>query len=963
MNEPLTNESIIEELRTRLGNEQVLSRLIERTAYAGDASIYRLVPVVVVRPRDYHDIQVLLEFCRKNALHLTFRAAGTSLSGQAVTDGILVDVAYHWKGLRILDGGGRVAAQPGVIGSHVNAHLARHRAKMGPDPASINACMMGGIVANNASGMCCGVRHNSYNTMSGMQMVLADGFYLDTSQGDPDATLKRERPTVWAGLQEIRSQILADPALCDRIRRKFSIKNTCGYSMNAFVDFERSVDMLSHLLIGSEGTLGFIGEITLETLPDKPLKATALVFFRELPDAGAAIGPLAEAGAAVLEIMDRAAMLSVADEMKYPFQPEGNCAALLVEFQEEDEAELASRLRTAGEILTRYQLLAPVEFTRDPAIQEELWHMRKGLFPSVGAMREMGTAVLIEDVAVHFSRLAECIVDLQGLFVKHAYADAIIFGHAKDGNLHFVICNDFADEEQIARYADLMAALTQLIVRKYDGSLKAEHGTGRNIAPFVELEWGAELTGLMWKVKKLLDPNDILNPGVILNRDPKAHLLDLKTMPVVTPVVDKCIECGFCEPKCPSRDLTLTPRQRIAVRREMTRLTRLGDAESLATAGRLRAEFKYDGLDTCAGDSMCSTACPVKIDTGAMVKNLRAEATSPMARRVARMIARHYGWAAMGARIGLRFLRLTGKPGFAFASFMSGLMYRMSNGALPRLPKNMPMPDPAPRLPSPKANNGSGDHRVVYYASCLTRSMGRLPGERADVGLAQAVVEVLEKCGWTVIIPREIQDTCCGQPFFSKSFYQASADALAATVEMLHKASDGGRIPILCDTSPCSGHLMTGDRILGRVPLAKWKSLQFHDFPSFMSQLVLPSRDKWPRLPRQIVLHPTCTLIKIGGLEPLRAVASAFAESVIVPIHAECCGFAGDKGFSLPELTRSATRAEGAEVAAIVDTAAEKRGPTGFYSTCRTCEIGMTAATGQVYQSIVYLCYDALNKK
>ncbi len=961
MNQPLTNEQIINGLRASIGWDRVLSRLIERTAYAGDASIYRLTPVVVVRPRDYHEIQILLEFCRTNGLHLTFRAAGTSLSGQAVTDGILVDVAYHWKDIRILDGGKRVAAQPGAVGSHVNAHLASHRARIGPDPASINACMMGGIAANNASGMCCGVRHNSYHTMSAIQMVLADGFYLDTSQVDPDSILHRERPALWNGLQEIRGQILSNPELRDRIRRKFSIKNTCGYSMNAFVDFDKPVDILAHLLIGSEGTLGFIGEITLDTLPDKPLKATALVYFRELPDAGAAIAPLAEAGAAVLEIMDRAAMLSVAAEMKYPFQPRGNCAALLIEFQEEEESELAVRLRAAAEILARYQLLVPAEFTRDPVAQEELWHMRKGLFPSVGAMREMGTAVLIEDVAVHPSRLAECIVDLQELFARHAFNDAIIFGHAKDGNLHFVICNDFSDEAQVVRYSDLMDDLTQLIVRKYDGSLKAEHGTGRNIAPFVELEWGAELTGLMWKVKQLLDPKGVLNPGVILNRDSKVHLLDLKVMPVVTPVVDKCIECGFCEPKCPSRDLTLTPRQRIAVRREMTRLAKLGDPESQAIVRELRQEYQYDGLDTCAGDSMCSTACPVKIDTGAMVKNLRAEAASPTARKVARFIARHYGWAAMGARIGLRFIRLTGRPGFAVARIASGMMHRMSNGALPRLPENMPLPGPAPRLPSPRAKAASGDRRVVYYASCLTRSMGRLPGERATVGVAQAVVDVLEKCGWTVIIPRGIQDTCCGQPFFSKGFYQASADALAATVALLHKASDGGRIPVLCDTSPCSGHLMTGDRILGRVPLAQWKALQFHDFPSFMARFVLPSRDAWPKIRRQVVLHPTCTLVKIGGLEPLREVASAFAESVTVPIHAECCGFAGDKGFSLPELTRSATRMEGAEVGAFAEAAAANKEPTAFYSTCRTCEIGMTAATGQVYQSIVYLCYDALN--
>ena len=181
----LSNEQIIADLQSLLGREQVLHKMIDIAARAGDASLYRLIPRVVVKPRDVADVKRILAYCRESGLYLTFRAAGTSLSGQAVTDGILVDVATHWKGMQVLDGGRIVAVQPGVVGAHVNARLVKHGAKIGPDPASINAAMMGGIAANNASGMCCDVVRNSYHTLASLKLVLADGLELDTA--DPDA--------------------------------------------------------------------------------------------------------------------------------------------------------------------------------------------------------------------------------------------------------------------------------------------------------------------------------------------------------------------------------------------------------------------------------------------------------------------------------------------------------------------------------------------------------------------------------------------------------------------------------------------------------------------------------------------------------------------------------------------------------------------------------------------------------
>ena len=297
------------------------------------------------------------------------------------------------------------------------------------------------------------------------------------------------------------------------------------------------------------------------------------------------------------------------------------------------------------------QLLSPAILTRDPAVQAQLWKIRKGMFPSVGAVRASGTTVIIEDVAFPVARLADAAVDLRVVLDQHGYADAIIFGHAKDGNLHFVITQGFTHAAEVLRYRDFMDDVVRLVVEKYDGALKAEHGTGRNMAPFVETEWGGDAYAIMQQIKALADPHGLLNPGVILNADPEAHISNLKTLPVVEAEVDKCIECGYCEPKCPSRDLTLTPRQRIVVRREMQRLKDSGMHGERYEA--LDHDFPYMALDTCAVDGLCASDCPVDIDTGKLTKRFRQIRHTSFANNVALAMARTLRLTEWGARLSL----------------------------------------------------------------------------------------------------------------------------------------------------------------------------------------------------------------------------------------------------------------------------------------------------------------------
>jgi D-lactate dehydrogenase len=958
-----------------VSRDRILTRPIDRIAFASDASFYRLVPRAVVLAASVDEVRGLLAASRSLRIPLTFRAAGTSLSGQAVTDGLLVEVARHWKRVSVEDGGARVRVQPGIIGGKVNLALKPFGARIGPDPASINACTLGGILANNSSGMCCGVAQNAYHTLESLTFVLPSGTTIDTAAPDADARFRALEPTLADGLLALKRDVEAQPALRDRIRAKYRTKNTTGYSLNALLDFDRPVDIMRHLLIGSEGTLGFIAEAVLRTVPDLPVKYTGLLLFPGLHPACAAIPTLRDAGAVALEIMDRAALRSVQHQPGVPPElvelPPG-AAGLLVEFQARHEAERAQLEAIAAEATGGLSLLSPGRFTHEAADQARLWTVRQGMFPSVGAVRQSGTTVIIEDVAFPIERLADAALDLTTLFDRHGYPNAIIFGHAKDGNLHFVITQSFRERAAIDQYARFMDDVVRLVVGRYDGALKAEHGTGRNMAPFVESEWGPEAVAIMRRLKALVDPDGLLNPGVILNDSPRAHLEHLKPLPSVEPEVDTCIECGYCEPFCPSRALSTTPRQRIVVWREMTRLReaepaamdatgapagdglpRATPADRAALLASLEADYPYEAVDTCAVDGLCATACPVRIDTGQLTKRLRARGHGTRALAIAGWCASHVGLIERGVRTALRLGRATTAViGDRALTRVTNAAARTLGGGVPRWVAPMPGPAPAWRrlAAGPAALAGADETSgVLYFPTCLTRVLGPVRGEPAGPGLAEIVVTLAKRAGVTVAVPPDAEGHCCGVPFSSKGFTEAHRATVARTVGALWEWSHQGRVPILVDASPCAYGLRTCRDALPPDLQTRFDRLRFLD-PIGFAEALLP-RLRVTRRPVRVALHPVCSATKMGLSPTLLDVARACAEQAVVPSSAGCCGFAGDRGFLVPELTASATAGEAAEVAALR--------PDACYSTSRTCEIGLTRATGRPYRSVLYLLEEA----
>jgi D-lactate dehydrogenase len=917
------------ELEALLGADRVLAKAGDIVKYASDASPYRLFPQAVVMAREAGDVAKVLAYGREQGIPVTFRAGGTSLNGQGQSDGILVDVRRHFGGVAVEEDGALARVKPGTVLGHANRVLAPHGRKLGPDPASTDIACVGGVVANNSGGMRCGTTKDSYSTVRSMTLVLPSGTAIDTAAPGAGERFAAAEPELAAGLAAIRDEIRADEELSERIRRKFAIKNTTGYRLCAFLDADEPLEIFRRLVVGSEGTLAFVAEAVFETVPLPARTTTAWVHFPDIDQAIDPVRELVDAGASAVELMVAPALITAAWNMVGAPQewkelpPES--AVLLVEFGAATDTELDEYVARAGEIFASRETIRPLDFTREPEGIELAWRVREGLHGLIGKLRLPGTALIVEDVCVPPERIAEGARDLQALLGQHGFLPGVA-GHASAGNLHFMLTPDFAKPEDLKRYEAFMSGLVELIVDKYDGSLKAEHGTGINMAPYVEREWGEVATELMWRVKRLADPDGVLSPGVVLNRDLGAHLRNLKTTPAIEESANTCVECGFCEPVCPSRNLTTTPRQRIVLRREMARQPTGSPVQKA-----LLEEFEYEALETCAADGSCQLACPVGIDTGKFVKEMRTRRHTERAERLALATAKRWGTVEGASRAGLR---------------LGPLAHRTKRGKA--------LPPPAPRTLPPTIHTGAA---AVYVPSCTNRIFGSTAaGPQTSIygtdsaqrpWVVEALVEVSARAGLPVWIPAGLVGSCCGLPWSSKGFGEAHRHKANEMVERLWLWSGAGALPVVVDAASCTSSIATpGDGVLSEYNAECLAKIEILDSVAWAHDRLLP----WLEVSEKVAsatVHPTCATRHMGLTHPLEALADALAGNVYVPPTATCCGFAGDRGISHPELTESATRPEASELSG--------RDFDARISSNRTCEIGLERATGEPYESVILL--------
>ena len=1007
------------DLRQFLPSERIYTDELRTLGWGTDASFYRQIPKAVIRSDGEEEISRIVQLCKKHKLPFTFRAAGTSLSGQSCTDSVLIVAGKHWEKFTLSPDGESIKLQPGIVGARVNEILKPYGRVFPPDPASIGSAMVGGIVINNASGMNCGVHANSDRMMISARIILTDGTVLDTGDEKSREAFRKSHPEFLKKIEDLRDKVRADKELADRIARKYSIKNVTGLNLRPLVAYDDPFDIIAHSMVGSEGTLAFLSEVTMKTLHDYKFKASAMVYFLTMKESCEAVVAMKKLKAGdedlemsaenlmvkSAEMLDYMSLNSVDDPVFLQYKKdvdagkiEGvepgdyhNLTAILTETKGITHEQLLEKIEKIKACLGQFRLYIPAEFTEDPKVYGNYWAIRSGIFPSVGGTRPVGTSCLIEDVAFPIETLPEATVKLQKMIADHGYSDACIYGHAFEGNYHFILNQSFADEHEVVRYAEMMRDVAKLVVEGYDGSLKAEHGTGRNMAPFVKYEWGEKAYEAMKELKAIFDPEGLLNQGVIFNDDPDCFIKCLKPLPVLDFDFDsvpdgghylmdpslstaketieqvkranKCIECGFCEVNCMSCGLTLSSRMRIAVQREIRALEAAGsNPERVAT---LRKQYKYYGDQTCATDGLCSTSCPMKINTGELTHLIRQldMNKSKLGYQVGEFAANHMAGIKSGLRVVLdvaHAAHVTLGP-----TLMTTVCRTMNKMGLPlwttAMPKKKRQPKPSDLTQfiinsiehstlniehsaaqkDADANNVQSSMvnvqspKVVYFPSCINQTMGQSKQGGKIHDLVDEVIQLMAKAGYEVIFPKGMEKMCCGQIWESKGMLDI-ADRKSAELEAaLWEASEKGKYPVLCAQSPC----------LHRMKKVMHK-MKLYEPAEFIMKYLVPRLDFHP-IDKHIALHITCSTRQMGVADDLIALAKMCSTNVYLPEGVGCCGFAGDRGFTFPELNKYGLRKLRPQI--------EANHIEVGYSNSRTCEIGLETNTGIPYMSIVYL--------
>ncbi|MFM8552161.1 MAG: FAD-binding and (Fe-S)-binding domain-containing protein [Nitrospiraceae bacterium] len=737
---PEKTGSVADDLRRLLGVDRVRNDASTLTAYAVDASIYRIVPLAVVLAESEADIERTLDYAVRQGVSLTPRAAGTNLTGSAIGSGIILDISKLNRILEVNREERWARVQPGVVYAELNRRLESSHLLFGPDPSSGDMCKLGGMLANNSSGphtLCYGsVKDN----VLAMRVCLTSGWLDARPLGLTDpflASALNDHPALREILQLVQSQ-----AQVIRAKRPTVSKNSCGYNVFGLVDgLERGQFDLPRLFVGSEGTLGVVSEAKIRLVDRPKASATALLHFRHLEEVGEAIPHLLALSPSALEVMD-GNTLNLIGRAQHGI-PADAAATLLAEVDQEEGgpglAELAGRLTS---VCRRYRLAGEpaVAFQREQ--RDALWKARKALYPTLYRYDPRKKPInYVDDVVVRAERIGELIRYLEAFFGTQRVPVAI-FGHIGNGNAHIVPLLDLNDKDDFARMVEGHREIHETVLTRFGGSICGEHGDGRVRTEFVRRMFGPELYDLFVRIKRSLDRTGVLNPGVKISEATFTDHIDF------TRLSKPCATCAKCNSVCPVYDVF-----------QSEDMSARGWYE-IVTAKDYSYLNSKRVVDACLNCKSCRTVCPAGVDVSELILQRRAERPNRLAGLIFRAQATSWlfdlllkvaavtqpVWDRPTPRVWLE--RIT-RPVMRGLAETARIPHDLR---LPRLATRH-LPDRYPELAMTEAGGEPPQQTVAYFHGCAAKYF--------DDGVGDAVIAVLRQHGVEPALPPQ---RCSGTP-------------------------------------------------------------------------------------------------------------------------------------------------------------------------------------------------------
>ena len=736
---PERSHAIASDLRAALGAEKVKDDYSTLTAYAVDASIYRMQPKAVVLVESEEDIAATVRYAVERGIPLTPRAAGTNLTGSAIGAGIILDVSRLNRILEVNRDEQWARVQPGIVLAELNKQLSRQGLLFGPDPSSGDMCKLGGMLANNSSGPHT-LRYGAVkDNVAALRVCLQSGEWLDAKAYGLDELACADLLRTHRSLHDLRLLLQENAPLIAQKRPTVS-KNSCGYNLFGLVDgLARGCFDLPKLFVGSEGTLGLFSEATIRLVEKPRATLTALIHFHRLEDVGEAVPKLLELSPSALEVMD-ANTLNLIGRAKHGI-PADAAATLLVELDADAIGmDLKAQAERMTEICRRYRLTSDPVIAFDPEQREQLWKARKALYPTLYRFDPKKKPInFVDDVVVPAERISELIRYLEEFFAGQRVPVAI-FGHIGNGNAHIIPLLDVNDQNDFQKMVQGYHEIHQTVLGRFGGSICGEHGDGRVRAEYVKTMFGSELYDLFVRVKQSFDPTGVLNPGIKISDRPFTDHIDYERLS------KSCATCAKCNAVCPVYDVF--------------------QSEDMSSRGwfEIVTDKNYSYLNSkrvveaCLNCKSCRTACPAGVDVSQLILDRRAENPNEMAGVIFR-------FHAQTARFE-RFLKFLAKYQAVWdRPFIRGLLDRLTKPLMRRLAATAAL---SPQLVLPKLARRHLRDRyselipeakqaprspVAYFHGCAANYF--------DDGVGDAVISVLRKHGVEPDLPPQ---RCSGTP-------------------------------------------------------------------------------------------------------------------------------------------------------------------------------------------------------